>query len=303
MQPQQSYETLLNISRRINWRIEDIIGGEKKLDFSKPFLPETFARTELLPFLTPREKLLLNHIRAHGYLATFELVEGFIEPFIEAQSNALADENAFRKPALDQFVAEETKHRELFRRFKQEFAAMFGEDCALIGPAEAITSAVLAHGEFALTMFVLALEWMSQGHYLESVKDDDDLDPQFKSLLRHHWMEERQHANLDQLVLNAIAAKAGPLDVDHATDEFFEIGAFFDGGFKQQAELDLASFEQAARRMLTMEQRAKFLEVQHQALRWTYLGTALSNDNFLSAIGAISPKSRQRFEEAAAVFS
>ena len=38
---------------------------------------------------------------------------------------------------------------------------------------------------------------MTQLHYLDSVKDDGDLDPLFKSLLRHHWMEEAQHAKLD----------------------------------------------------------------------------------------------------------
>jgi hypothetical protein len=29
----------LEASERIGWRIEDIIGGEKRLDFSKPFMP------------------------------------------------------------------------------------------------------------------------------------------------------------------------------------------------------------------------------------------------------------------------
>jgi hypothetical protein len=302
MQQQQSYETLLQISRRINWRVDDIIGGDRQLDFSKAFLPETFARTELLPFLTANERLLLNHIRAHGYLATFELVEQFIEPFIEAQSAASVNGDAFRKPALEQFAKEEIKHMELFCRFKREFADGFGTECALIGPAEAITSNVLAHGELALTIFVLALEWMSQGHYLESVKDDQELDSQFKNLLRYHWMEECQHARLDQLLLQTMAAKASPEDIDRAMDEFFEIGGFFDAGFKQQAELDLATFETAAGRVLPENDRATFLEVQHQALRWTYLGTALANRNFLAALESFSPKARHRVEEAAPVF-
>jgi hypothetical protein len=43
-----TYQTLLDVSKRVNWNIEDIIGGDKRLDFSKPFLPETFARTQAL---------------------------------------------------------------------------------------------------------------------------------------------------------------------------------------------------------------------------------------------------------------
>ena len=64
MQQQQSYEALLEASRRVNWRVDDLIGGDKRLDFSRPFLPETYARTAALPFLTPGERLKLNQVLA-----------------------------------------------------------------------------------------------------------------------------------------------------------------------------------------------------------------------------------------------
>ena len=35
------YDTIYHKALRINWQIEDIIGGEKTLDFRQPFLPET----------------------------------------------------------------------------------------------------------------------------------------------------------------------------------------------------------------------------------------------------------------------
>jgi hypothetical protein len=62
------YAPILATSQRVNWRIEDILGGEKKLDFTKPFMPESLARVEPLKFLDRDEKLVLNHIRANGYL-------------------------------------------------------------------------------------------------------------------------------------------------------------------------------------------------------------------------------------------
>ena len=40
----------------------------------------------------------------------------------------------------------------------------------------------------AVALVILQLEWMSQKHYTESVQDDQQLDAQFKSLLKHHWM-------------------------------------------------------------------------------------------------------------------
>ncbi len=35
----------------------------------------------------------------------------------------------------------------------------------------------------------------------------------FKSLLRHHWMEEAQHAKLDTLIVEAIAARLTPAEI------------------------------------------------------------------------------------------
>jgi hypothetical protein len=303
MQQPLGYQELLEVSRAANWRVDDLIGGERRLDFSKPFLPETFARTEALVFLTPGERLILNHIRARGYLALFELVETFIVPFISEQAVERPGDDPHRGAALRQFVREEVKHRELFRRFLAEFDAGFGFECGLIGPAQAIADAVLSHGDLAVTIAVLGLEWMSQGHYLESTRDDQALDPQFKRLLEHHWLEEAQHAQLDGLILRAIAQTASPAEIDRAVDEYFEIGALFDAGFARQAELDLDAFANATGRVLNPAERKAFLKVQHQALCWTFLGTAMLDRNFLADMSVLGGSARVRIEQAARIFA
>ena len=56
MQHHYSYESALAASSRINWKVEDIIGGEKKLDFAKPFLPESLAQINEISFLTPAKR-------------------------------------------------------------------------------------------------------------------------------------------------------------------------------------------------------------------------------------------------------
>jgi hypothetical protein len=296
---QHSYQDLLETSQQVNWRIDDIIGRDERLDFSKPFLPETFARTEELVFLSPEERLALNHIRSRGYLAMFELVEQFIVPFISEQAVQGPGDDPYRGKALRHFAREETKHRELFRRFLAEFDDGFGIECGLIGPASEIADAVLAHGPMAVTIAVLGLEWMSQDHYLGSVRDDGKLDPQFKSLLKHHWMEEAQHAALDGLMLQTMARAATADEIDGAIDEYFEIGGLFDGGFKAQAGLDLAAFERATGRTLGEVEREAFLRRQHQALRWTFLGSAMRNPNFQAALGG---SAKARVEAAANAF-
>ena len=175
-------------------------------------------------------------------------------------------------------------------------------ECGLIGPANEIADAVLSHGPIAVTIAVLGLEWMSQDHYLGSVQDDGALDPQFKSLLKHHWMEESQHAALDGLLLQAMARPAAAAEIDSAIDEYFEIGGLFDAGFKAQAGLDLTAFEQATGRDLGETERDEFLRQQHQALRWTFLGSAMCNPNFQSALGALKGGARARVEAASIAF-
>ncbi len=272
------------------------------MDFTRPFLPETLAQTEPPSFLRPAEKLKVNQIRARGYLALFELVEAFVVPFISDQADDAAATEPFRTQALRHFVGEEEKHRRLFGTVLREFDAAFGTECGVIGPAEDICRAILGHGPLAITVAILGLEWMSQGHYLGSVKDNQDLDPQFKSLLKHHWIEEAQHARLDGLVLKSLAQRSSAQDIATAIEEYFQIGAFLDAGFKQQAELDLKSLERAIARTLSEYERKQFLEVQHRALCWTFLGSAMGNRNFLAALAGVSDKAAARVEQAAKSF-
>ena len=297
-----TYERLLDTSKRANWRLEDVIGAADRLDFSKPFLPESFARTAALAFLTPDEQLKLNQIRAFGYLAMFELVERCILPYIQEHVPAAPGQDAFRSPALAQFAAEEEKHIALFVRFREAFGRDFDVECGFIGPAEEIGAAIRGHGALAMAIFVLAIEWATQRHYVESVRDDRTLDPQFESLLRHHWMEESQHAKLDALVFFEMAERSGAEAVAAAVEEFLAIGGFIDQGLRQQAGLDLASLEAAIGRTLPDDQRDTLLAEQHQAMRWTFLGSALVNPGFLEAIGRVSPEGRARIEQVAPAF-
>ena len=46
---------------------------------------------------------------------------------------------------------------------------------------------------------------MTQRHFIECIRDDQGLDRQFASMLRHHWMEEAQHAMLDTLMVAELA--------------------------------------------------------------------------------------------------
>jgi len=297
-----TYQAALAASEVIHWRIEDIIGGEKRLDFNKPFMPESLAQTEPLTFLNEEEKRILNQIRGNAYLCIFGLVEEFILPFVIDHARPQLQEDDYRTRALLQFAGEEAKHIQLFKRFRTEFEEGFGTDCAVIGPPEAIAKAILAHDPLGVAITTLHIEWMVQRHYIDSIKDDQELDPQFKSLLKHHWIEEVQHAKLDTLMVEGLSANRSEEERLRGVDEYLEIGGFIDGGLKQQVEFDLSSFEQATGRTLTESEREEFRRVQLRANRWTYLGTGMTHERVLDTLEQLTPKARQKVESISPAF-
>ena len=297
-----SYQTALANSEKIGWRVEDLIGGDKKLDFTKPFLPESLAQVKQLSFLSPAEQITLNQIRGHEYLSMFGLVEEFILPYVIDQARPQLSGDDYRVRALLQFAGEEAKHIHLFKQFQQEFVEGFETKCDFIGPAENVTRFVLSHGPLGVGIAILHIEWITLRHYIEGVRDNQDLDPQFKSLLKHHWLEESQHIKLDTLIVDELVANTRPEDIDEAFKEYAEIGGFIDNGLKQQAEFEVESFVRATGRNLSKSQRQELIAAALKGMRWTYLGTGMTHPNFLATVEAIKPEARKQIEEMAPAF-
>jgi len=297
-----TYEEVLATAEKVNWKIDDVISDDKRLDFSKTFMPESLAGVRKLDFLSTDEQRTLNQIRGLGYLVMFGLVEEFILPFVLDHARPRLASNDYRTRALLQFAAEEAKHIQLFKRFREQFDAGFGHRCEVIGPPEAVAAKVLSFSPLAVALLTLHIEWFVQQHYVESIRENQELDPQFKSLLKHHWLEEAQHTKLDTLIVEEMAAVTSPNDIGKAVEEYLEIGAFIDSGMQQQAQLDLESFERATKRCLDAEERERFIEAQLKALRWTFLGSGITHPNFLATVGKLGPGLREKLEAVAPAF-
>jgi hypothetical protein len=296
------FKKILEAQARVGWQIEDIIGGDKALDFALDFMPEGLARTERLDTLTPLERRTLNQIRGYEYLSIFGLVEEFILPFVLDHARPQLNGNDHRVRALLQFAGEEAKHIHLFKTFQQEFRRGAGYGVDMIGPPEAVAAEVLKHDPLAVALIILHIEWMTQRHYLEDVKGENRIDPLFTSLLKHHWMEEAQHAKLDAIMVEALAEGRDEAGLMAAIDGFFAIGMFLDAGLRQQVEFNLAALEKATGWAPKAEERAAVAEQQHQALRWTYLGSGMTHPKFRESVGKLSSAALARIDEAAPAF-
>ena len=111
------YETLV-ASAKANWQIEEIIGGDKRLNFSKPFMPESLERVESLDFSAQRtrscsikfEATLSLHVRrGRGVHSAFRAGPRTTAPY----------DDDYRTRALLQFASEEAKHIQRFRKFAE----------------------------------------------------------------------------------------------------------------------------------------------------------------------------------------
>jgi len=295
-------EILASQQRTPAWRVEDLIGGERRLDFTKPFMPEGLAQVEPLGFLSRDERRTLNQIRGHEYLSIFGLVEEFILPFVLDHARPRLRDDDRRVRALLQFAGEEAKHIQLFKRFRESFNAGFGTSCAVIGPPEAVAAEVLKREPLAVALLILHIEWMTQKHFLEGVKDNADIDPLFRSLLKHHWMEEANHAKLDTLMVQALAESCSLEERMAAFNQYLELGMFIDNGLAGQLDMNLDAFTRATRRKLSAAEESRFRDVQRKAMRWTYIGSGITHPMFLETVEGLDPALRRKAEEVGPAF-
>jgi hypothetical protein len=302
MQIQHNYDygTTYRQALQINWRVEDIIGGEKTLDFSKSFLPEVWVDADALDFLSEKEKLAVNHIRSNSYLYLFGFVEEYIVPFVVNYVQGRIHKAATEElRALLHFAEEEVKHIELFHRFGQEFRSGFGSTCDVLGSPEKVAAAILSKSPLGAGLSILHIELFTLLHYVSSVRDRVDIDPQFSSLLRHHWLEESQHAKLDTMIVEALAQPLSEREIQEGIDDYLAIGGMLDGGLAAQMEMDLTSFTRATGRTLSEDEAKRYREVQQRSYRKTFLTSAMRLNQFQSILAAISPEGARKVAEVA----
>jgi len=283
------------------WQVADVFSGNMRPDFTRPLLPESFARTEELDFLDDEERRVLNQIRGRGYVHVLGLIDAFILPFVLGHGRLLLNGDGSVRSVL-QIAAEEAKHIQLFERFRAVFDRSFGSRCEGIDATDEIRRTVLAADPLAAALVVLMAEGMIQSHYSESVENDMAIDPLFKNLLRHHALEEAEHVRFHLQVVDSLARGLDAAAIDRAIDDFFAIAARLDAALAEQVVHDIAAFERATGRVLTGPERETFRRVQHQAQRWTFLWSGMRHPSFVATLDRLGEEVRNRITEAAPAF-
>jgi hypothetical protein len=299
---QYSYETCLDGSVKNAWTVDDCFRG-RDFDFTKPFLPERIAGVSGIGCLSDTEKRKLNQIRGNSYCHIFAFVEEYIVPMVvdHARGDVYGDET--RLWSLLRFAEEEVKHQEMLRRACAQFEAGFGTSCGLVPGREQVAGVVLGTSPLTALLLTSMIEWFTQLHYVEHVRDSAELDELFRDILRFHWIDESRHARLDSLLIDEVARDLAPEECEAAVDGLLELGSAVDGLLAQQVELDIDALQIATGRTFSEPEREEIRTHQQRAYRWTFLVSGLEHPNFVHIVEQLTTGGAEKIAQAATALS
>jgi hypothetical protein len=295
-----SYADILQNSYRVNWRIDEVVGG-RAFETTRPWLPAALSGASGVTCLDPDEQVKLTHVEMGAYAHLFGYVEEFIAPKVVglAHSVELADRAAF--DALTNFASEEVKHMALFREVRGLVDRAVGFPLALVPGAQDVARAVLEKQTGAVLLLTAAIEWLTQLHYLNCFKDDRGLDPFTKHIFKSHWLEESQHARMDHMETLRAFAEASDAEKNAAIDDLIALVAAVDGLLQQQSRRDVENLARYIARPLSDADRAEIYEKVLSAKRYTFIESGVTHPNFQELFAAVTtPRQQARVEEALA---
>lgn len=297
-----SYAEVLQNSLKVAWTERQVLDG-RNFDYSRRFLPHRLSGVDGIRCLDDREKLKLNQIMGNAYLHIFAFVEEYIIPqaLEAAERDIYGDETRLR--SLLRFAEDESKHQALFRSASSLFEKGFGVRCGLIPGREAVAKVVLSKSRLTSYLLTSMIEWFTQLHYVEHVRDGSELDGLFRDIVRYHWMDEAQHAKIDSLLIDEITREIGEEDREKAIDELLELGGAVDGLLSQQADLDLVSLEEAIGRTLSEDEKAEIKQNTLRAYRWTFLVSGLEHPSFVQIVSELTRRGPDKLAAVARALS
>jgi hypothetical protein len=280
------YGAIVDTSERVAWTVDEIF-RDRRFDASKCIVPDSWVDTDQLPFLSAQEQLLLNHIRAFSYAHLFGNFEEFVPlHMVEmAERDWHGDRSHLR--ALFRFGDEEMKHQELMLRAEavleascgHTFGRYFDPDKRRVAE---FTRALLSYPPLPRFLLLAALEWGTQRHYVESIKEHrgEGCDPLYADLLQYHWVEESQHIRTDVIEIERLARPMSPDELSAAFDDVLGIAALVDETFVGQVGHEVATFERVTGRQLSAADAAALHEALSRSMRAIFAEVGLTHPSF-----------------------
>jgi hypothetical protein len=295
------YARCIKASKKVRWDIDADVIRQRNFDFGHTFLPAGLSKVDELPFLSGVERRLLSQVQGRTYAYVFGLVERFIGAKVLELSGQhwLGDQVALE--ALVRFSDEELKHQELFRRIESMLDERMPPGYRRVADPNEVARAVLGRSTWSVLALTCHIELFTQAHYEQSIEPQDDLSPLWKDVFRYHWMEEVQHAMLDELEWAREHDRLTLRQKEQGVDDLIALVGAVDGILQAQSAADAEYFLAIAGRRLTGEEETGIRALLLRAYRWQYIVSGVQHPHFARLLsGMTTPAQMSRIQAALA---
>jgi hypothetical protein len=288
------YARCIKASKRVRWDIDADVFRGRTFDFRRKFLPDGLTKVNDLTFLTLEEKRAMSHVQGRSYATLFGLVERFIgAKTVElAGKQVLGDQVALE--GLVRFSDEELKHQELFRRIETAIATHMPGGYASIADANEVARDVLSKSTWAVLALTCHIELFTQAHYRESIERDDELSDLYRDVFRFHWLEECQHAVMDEIEWHREDRNLSAGERDIAVDEFISLLRLLDDVVSAQSSADAGYFMRLCERCFPPAEQQQIRDTMQRAYRHQYIVSGAQHPHFAKMLGGMV--SRQQLQ-------
>jgi hypothetical protein len=278
------YARAVLASKRARWDLEkDVLRG-RVLDPTRPWLPDGLSLASQIPFLDDDGRRLFSQVQGRTYANIFGLVERFINAKVLelSQAHFLGDQVALE--ALVRFSDEELKHQELFRRIEALADEQLPHGYQTVSDPNDVARAVLGKSTWAVLALTLHIELFTQTHYKKSIEPSTRISELFQDVFRYHWMEESQHAVLDELEWEREDRRLSDGERDAAVDDFIELVSAVDGILQAQSAADAGYFADSAERDFSNAERNVLSQAFLKAYRYQYIISGVTETRFVQVL-------------------
>jgi len=274
------YARAIKASKRVRWDIDADVIRDRSFDFNQTFLPAGLSMVEQMTFLSADERRLMSQVQGRTYSYIFGLVERYIGVKMLELSGRhwLGDQVALE--ALVRFSDEELKHQELFRRIERMLDAQMPSGYVRVAEPNAVATVVMGKSTWSVLALTCLIELFTQMHYQQSIEPQPDLSPLWKDVFRFHWMEEAQHAVLDELEWVAENARMTMPQKEQGVDDLIALVGAVDGILQGQAAADADYFMQIVGRRFSGDDAAVVRTGVLRAYRWQYIVSGVQHPHF-----------------------
>jgi hypothetical protein len=297
----ERYARAIAASTRARWDIDaDVIRG-RAFERGQKFLPDSLSLVPELGFLSDEQRVFLSQVQGRTYANVFGLVERYINAKVLeiAGARVFGDQTAVE--ALVRFSDEELKHQALFRRIEALAAQVMPDGYAFLPEPNDVAHAVLQRSTWSVLALTCLIELFTQVHYKTSIEPDARLSQLFKDVFRFHFMEEAQHAVLDELEWLAEDARLDAAQRDRAVSDLIELVAAVDGILRVQSAADAAYFVAHAGRSFSAAEHDMIGATLLRAYRHQYIFSGVQSTRFVEILrGLIDETQLERITQALA---